>query len=100
MFYRQSFRCLLRLANTCHTIIRMKDMIPIIGVGVALATLMFMLETGTRSQIENFETGMRSQIENLQTDITRLDDRVYELNERVTRNQVLLEEFLQSQSAQ
>ena len=79
--------------------IGVKDTIPIIGAGVTLATLMFMLEMGTRSQIENFETGMRSQIENLQSGISRLDDRVYELNERVTRNQVLLEEFLQSQAA-
>ena len=67
----------------------MKDVIPIVGVGVALATLMFALEMRTWTQIEN-----------LQSSITRLDDRVYELNEPVTRNQVLLEEFLQSQAAQ
>ena len=67
----------------------MTDTIPIIGVGVALATLMFALEMGTRTQIENLQSG-----------ITRLDDRIYELNERVTRNQVLLEEFLESQAAQ
>ena len=89
MFYRQSFRCLLCLANSCHIVSDMKGMIPIIGVGVALATLMFALEMGTRTQIENLQSG-----------ITRLDDRIYELNERVTRNQVLLEEFLESQAAQ
>ncbi len=67
----------------------MTDTIPIIGVGVALATLMFALEMGTRTQIENLQSG-----------ITRLDDRIYELNERVTRNQVLFEEFLLSQAVQ
>ncbi len=66
----------------------MKEWIPIVTVGIALAGLMFMFQAQTQVQF----AALQSQIENLGERIETMDGRVYDMNERLTRVETLIVE--------
>ena len=74
----------------------MKEVLTILGVGIALAGLMVSFQSQTQShdsalqsQTQNHISGLQSQMESqfatVQSTLDRLDERGYELNERLTR---------------
>ena len=63
----------------------MKEVLTVIGVGIAIATLMFSFQSQTQSQISALQSQMESQFATAHGILDRLDDRGYELNERLSR---------------
>ena len=73
----------------------MKDWIPVATVGLGLAGLMLALHAQTQRQFADVRSDIAQLDERLTARIESLDQRVYELNERLTRVETRVLEAVQ-----
>ncbi len=73
----------------------MKDWIPVATVGLGLAGLMLALHAQTQGQFADVRSDIAQLDERLTARIESLDQRVYELNERLTRVETRVLEAVQ-----
>ena len=73
----------------------MKDWIPVVTVGVGLAGLILVLHAQTQDQLAGVGTDIERLDDRLTVRIESLDERVYELNERLARVETRILEAVQ-----